>query len=76
MRYTETRITRNPPATPPRLHCLTPRCRKAFLQYVKSFISGVGGPDQWDRFICTICQLEYEYRQRTRKLRVVNPTEA
>ena len=46
------------------------------MRYVKSFISGVGGPDQWDRFICTMCQLEYEYRQRTRKLRVVNPTES
>ena len=66
----ETRVTTEPPQPPPALWC--PKCLKIPMQYLHSFVSGVQRFDQWDLFVCARCHAVYEYRQRTRTLRVVD----
>ena len=61
--------TTAPPAQPPALRCLS--C-DAELEYQKSRIGGVTQRDaeQWDEFRCPRCLGAFEYRHRTRKLRL------
>jgi CheY-like chemotaxis protein len=58
-----------PPAQPPALRCLS--CDTE-LEYHKSRIGGVTQRDaeQWDEFRCPRCLGAFEYRHRTRKLRL------
>lgn len=62
--------TTAPPTQPPALRCLG--C-DAELEYQKSRIGGVTQRDaeQWDEFRCPRCRDAFEYRHRTRKLRLV-----
>jgi CheY-like chemotaxis protein len=62
------RRTTSPPMPPPPLRC--PKCDRR-LAYLESTLSGVAPAEQWDRFACRRCQIELEYRQRTRRLKVV-----
>ena len=55
------------PTTAPSLRC--PTCDRD-LDYVRSITSGVQPVERWDQFTCPACG-PYEYRHRTRKLRVV-----
>jgi CheY-like chemotaxis protein len=61
--------TTRPPIAPPSLYC--PSCDAALL-YERSRVGGVNdrNPEQWDYFLCAVCG-DFEYRQRTRKLRRV-----
>src|SRR5438552_2861939 len=61
-----------PPITPAALRC--PTCDQS-MKYVTSQIGGVSEryPEQWDYFECPECRGTFEYRQRTRKLRVATP---
>jgi hypothetical protein len=63
------RTTAMPPAAPPALVC--PVCDKP-LAYVVSRIGGVSErfAEQWDYFECVVCSCAYEYRQRTKKIRL------
>jgi len=59
------------PVVPPPLDLVCPQCTRP-LRYVRSFAGGVRAMrEQWDYFDCTGCNVEYQYRQRTRKLRRV-----
>ena len=60
--------TTTPPNVPPPLHC--PACDKV-LVYEYSYLGGVSQrqPEQWDYFTCQSKCGQFEYRQRTRKLR-------
>ena len=60
--------TTSPPAAPPVLFC--PLCGQS-LRYVRSHIGGVNQrlAEQWDYFECPAGCGEFQYRQRTRKLR-------
>ncbi len=40
------------------------------LVYKRTIISGVNPPERWDLFTCPRCTAVFEYRHRTRKLRV------
>ncbi|PYQ94772.1 MAG: hypothetical protein DMF95_08475 [Acidobacteria bacterium] len=62
--------TTTPPITPPMLEC--PLCDQP-LRYLRSHIGGVNArhPEQWDYFECTDGCGEFQYRERTRKLRKV-----
>jgi CheY-like chemotaxis protein len=62
--------TTAPPMPPPILHC--PFCDRA-LTYIKSHIGGVSErhAEQWDDFACSTGCGDFQYRQRTRKLRHV-----
>ena len=62
--------TTTPPITPPVLEC--PLCDQP-LRYLRSHIGGVNArhPEQWDYFECTDGCGEFQYRERTRKLRKV-----
>jgi two-component system, cell cycle response regulator DivK len=62
--------TIDPPTLPPSLVC--PICDQP-LRYVRSHVGGVSArhPEQWDYFECVAGCGEYQYRQRTRKLRRV-----
>lgn len=62
--------TTQPPAPPPALRC---RACDVALEYRKSRIGGVSRrePEQWDEFRCPQCTVTFEYRHRTRSLRVV-----
>jgi CheY-like chemotaxis protein len=62
--------TTTPASPPPALVC--PRCDRP-LHYVRSQIGGVsaGNPEQWDYFDCLNGCGDFQYRQRTRKLRQV-----
>ena len=64
--------TTNPPARPPALLC--PACDRA-MKYVVSQLGGVSErlPEQWDYFECARCGRTIEYRQRTRRVRAVDP---
>lgn len=63
------RRTSEPPAAPPALRC--PRCDRP-LRYLASHLGGVSirYQEQWDRFECAACGGTFEYRHRTRKLRL------
>jgi len=60
--------TVQPPLPPPQLVC--PRCDTP-LRYERSHIGGVSirNSEQWDYFQCVAGCGEFQYRQRTRKLR-------
>jgi CheY-like chemotaxis protein len=62
--------TTEPPTAPPGLLC--PTCDQP-LSYVKSHIGGVSErhAEQWDYFECASGCGDFQYRQRTRKLRRV-----
>jgi two-component system, cell cycle response regulator DivK len=64
------RDTTEPPTAPPALLC--PSCDQP-LTYIKSHIGGVSErhAEQWDSFECTSGCGNFQYRQRTRKLRRV-----
>lgn len=66
------RETDAPPAQPPSLEC--PSCHRP-LKYVKSHIGGVNErqAEQWDYFECPAGCGTYQYRQRTRRIRLVTP---
>jgi len=68
-RVHDRRTTALPPAAPPALVC--PVCDKP-LTYVVSRIGGVSErfAEQWDYFECVVCSCAYEYRQRTKKIRL------
>lgn len=68
-RVHDRRITAMPPAAPPTLVC--PVCDKP-LTYSVSRIGGVSErfAEQWDYFECVVCGSAYEYRQRTKKIRL------
>jgi CheY-like chemotaxis protein len=55
--------------------CVCPSCDRP-LHYDRSEIGGVTarGAEQWDYYRCESCGATYQYRQRTRKLRWVEPT--
>jgi CheY-like chemotaxis protein len=59
--------TIRPPQAPPTVMC--PTCLVT-LTYEKSHVGGLSPRfgEQWDWFVCPRCSLQYEYRQRTRKL--------
>lgn len=63
--------TTTPPASPPDLFC--PRCDRR-LAYQKSHVGGVSAKhsEQWDTFECPAGCGQFQYRQRTRKLRNVS----
>jgi two-component system, cell cycle response regulator DivK len=62
--------TAAPPVPPPSVMC--PSCDKP-LHYVRSHVGGVNArsSEQWDYFECPAGCGEFQYRQRTRKLRRV-----
>jgi hypothetical protein len=62
-------VTTMPPASPPALVC--PLCDGP-LSYEHSYIGGVTQyrAEQWDRYVCSASCGMFEYRHRTRKLRV------
>jgi len=62
--------TTNPPSRPPSLLC--PRCDRP-LAYQKSYVGGVTVKhgEQWDHYECRAGCGQFQYRQRTRKLREV-----
>jgi len=62
--------TTTPPVTPAPMHC--PSCDRS-LQYESSQIGGVNAvePEQWDYYVCRQGCGRYQYRPRTRKLRIV-----
>ena len=62
--------TASPPTSPPVLSC--PSCDCA-LTYEHSHIGGVSDrhPEQWDYFVCPGGCGEFQYRQRTRRVRRV-----
>jgi transposase-like protein len=57
-----------PPAPPPALRC--PHCDRS-LKYLQSVVSGVRPVEQWDRFQCRQCEVQLEYRHRTRRLKIL-----
>jgi CheY-like chemotaxis protein len=61
--------TTTPPAHPPELRC--PSC-DAVLTYHHSFVGGVNreNAEQWDRYVCLASCGTFEYRHRTRKIRI------
>jgi hypothetical protein len=63
--------TAAPPAAPPVVVC--PSCEKS-LVYLRSHVGGVNArsAEQWDYFECPAGCGEFQYRQRTRKLRRVS----
>ena len=63
-------VTTVPPAVPPTLRC--PHCDR-WLAYVHSQIGGVSAtsPEQWDRFECSGQCGSFEYRHRTKALRLL-----
>lgn len=63
--------TTTPPASPPDLFC--PQCDRP-LTYQKSHVGGVSERhrEQWDTFDCPAGCGQFQYRQRTRKLREVS----
>jgi CheY-like chemotaxis protein len=65
----ERRDTTEPPRPPPPLSC--PACNQS-LRYIKSHIGGASEhhAEQWDYFECFACGGVFEYRQRTRNMRV------
>ena len=62
--------TTTPPYRPPVLHCLG--CDRP-LDYQKSRVGGVSSSnrEQWDQLRCPGCARTFEYRHRTKKLRLV-----
>jgi hypothetical protein len=68
-------VTTAPPTSPPLLRC--PSC-DGTLHYEHSFIGGVSATqtEQWDIYTCDASCGRFEYRQRTRKLRRVDKTDA
>jgi CheY-like chemotaxis protein len=64
-------MTRTPPLLPPRLMC--PLCDRS-LTYDHSHIGGVNDrqSEQWDYYVCPSSCGQFQYRQRTRKLRCVS----
>jgi CheY-like chemotaxis protein len=62
--------TKSPPLDPPTLLC--PSCDQR-LWYERSYVGGVNphNGEQWDRYRCPRSCGNFEYRQRTKKLRVV-----
>jgi CheY-like chemotaxis protein len=63
-------VTTAPPAAPPTLRC--PQCDR-WLTYVHSQIGGVSAtsPEQWDLFECPAQCGSFEYRHRTRAVRLL-----
>jgi CheY-like chemotaxis protein len=63
--------TTTPPSRPPDLVC--PRCDRP-LTYQKSYVGGVSAKqsEQWDNYDCPSGCGQFQYRQRTRKLRDVS----
>ena len=63
-------MTKTPPEPPPALHCTI--C-DASLHYQRSHIGGVNKhqPEQWDYYECPNGCGAFQYRHRTRKLRLV-----
>jgi len=63
--------TTTPPITPPALMC--PECAQT-MRYVRSHIGGVTAQnsEQWDYFDCPAGCGNFQYRERTRKLRRVS----
>ena len=62
--------TTSPPTSPPALSC--PSCDRA-LKYEHSHVGGVSDhhPEQWDYFLCSSGCGVFQYRQRTRRIRLV-----
>ena len=62
--------TVTPPNSPPPLVC--PQCDQP-LKYLRSYVGGVSArhSEQWDYFECSKGCGTFQYRERTRKLRVV-----
>jgi DNA-binding response OmpR family regulator len=60
--------TTTPPLFPPQLHC--PACDRP-LTYLRSHVGGVSAShsEQWDDYECNSTCGQFQYRQRTRKLR-------
>jgi CheY-like chemotaxis protein len=63
--------TTSPPLRPPELVC--PQCDRP-LAYKKSYVGGVSAKhrEQWDTYECPSGCGQFQYRQRTRKLRDVS----
>ena len=66
-----TTITSRPTIPAPRLVC--PRCDQVLI-YRESIFGGTSPPERWDRYSCIKCGA-FEYRERTRKLTHVGPTD-
>jgi len=66
------RFTTTTPSAPPSLTC--PSCARTLI-YDRSHIGGVSDrhPEQWDYYRCPASCGTFQYRQRTRKLRRVDP---
>jgi DNA-directed RNA polymerase subunit RPC12/RpoP len=60
--------TTSPPMPAPSLRC--PKCDRT-LVYVGSVVGGAAPVEQWDQFACPRCAHELEYRQRTRRLKIL-----
>jgi predicted RNA-binding Zn-ribbon protein involved in translation (DUF1610 family) len=63
------RITKHPHTPAPELLC--PSCEEE-LRYHATVYGGVQPPERWDQYACPTCG-QFEFRQRTRKLRSVPP---
>jgi DNA-directed RNA polymerase subunit M/transcription elongation factor TFIIS len=61
--------TTYPPMPAPMLRC--PKCDRT-LWYRESVVSGAFPVEQWDQFMCRQCGIELEYRQRTRRLKILS----
>lgn len=64
-------LSTTPPSRPPELLC--PRCDRP-LTYHNSYVGGVSAKhtEQWDLYRCPFGCGQFQYRQRTRKLREVS----
>jgi DNA-directed RNA polymerase subunit M/transcription elongation factor TFIIS len=64
-RYTTETDAPDPPA--PAIVC--PTCDQR-LVYLKTLIGGIRPTERWDFYQCETCHTMFEYRHRTRRLRI------
>jgi hypothetical protein len=51
----------------PTLHC--PACDRP-LAFAQTAVGGVNPVERWDRYLCSFCHAVFEYRRRTKNLRM------
>lgn len=63
--------TSTPDQQAPAIDC--PKCDR-LLAYLKTVVGGVRPTERWDFYQCGICYTVFEYRHRTRRLRIAQTT--